>query len=77
MMDFTGLGKMLMLIGGLLVLTGLVLLVVGRVPFLGRLPGDITFRQGNVSCSVAIVSSVLLSILLTIVLNLLFRWLGR
>ena len=77
MMGFTDLGKMLMLIGWLVVLTGLVLLVVGRVPFLGRLPGDITLRRGNVSWSVPIVSSVLLSILLTIVLNLLFRWLGR
>jgi len=77
MMDFTDLGKMFMLIGGLVVLTGLVLLVMGRVPFLGRLPGDITFRRGIVSCYVPIVSSVVLSILLTIVLNLLFRWLGR
>ncbi len=76
-MDFTDLGKMLLLTGGLVVLTGLVLLVMGRVPFLGRLPGDITFRRGNVSCYVPIVSSVLLSILLTFVLSLLFRWWGR
>lgn len=76
-MDFTDLGKTLLLVGGLIILLGLVLLVMGRVPFLGRLPGDITFRRGNVSCYIPIVTSILLSLLLTVVLNLLFRLLGR
>ena len=77
MMDFTGFGKMLLVLGGFIALMGLVLLFVGRVPFLGRLPGDITFRRGNVSCFIPIATSILLSLLLTIVLNLLFRLLGR
>jgi hypothetical protein len=77
MIDFTDLGKMLLLLGGLIVLMGLALLVLGRVPFLGRLPGDITFRRGNVSCYIPIVTSILLSLVLTVVLNLLFRLLGR
>ena len=77
MMDFTGFGKMLLVLGGFIALMGLVLLLMGRVPFLGRLPGDITFRRGNVSCFIPIATSILLSLLLTIVLNLLFRLLGR
>ena len=77
MMDFTDFGKMLLVVGGFIALMGLVLLFVGRVPFLGRLPGDITFRRGNVSCFIPIATSILLSLLLTIVLSLLFRLLGR
>jgi hypothetical protein len=77
MTDFTDFGKMLLVVGGFIALMGLVLLFMGRVPFVGRLPGDITFRRGNVSCFIPIATSILLSLLLTIVLNLLFRLLGR
>jgi len=77
MTDFTDFGKMLLVVGGFIALMGLVLLFMGRVPFVGRLPGDITFRRGNVSCFIPIATSILLSLLLTIVLNLVFRLLGR
>ncbi len=76
-MDMTSLGKSLLLIGGLTFLIGLALMLVGRVLSLGHLPGDITFRRGNMSCYVPLVSSLLLSVLLTIVLNLLLRLFGR
>ncbi len=76
-MDVTNLGKSLLLIGGLTFLCGLALVLLGRVPSLGHLPGDITFRRGNMSCYVPLVSSLLVSILLTIVLNLLLRLFGR
>ena len=35
--------KILIIFGLLIVLAGVVLLLVGRVPWLGRLPGDIHF----------------------------------
>jgi hypothetical protein len=76
-MDLTNLGKSLLIIGGLTLLVGLSLMLLGRVTWLGRLPGDITFRRGNVSCYVPLISSLLLSLLLTIVFNLLLRLLGR
>jgi len=76
-MDLTNLGKGLLVIGGLTFLAGLALTLLGRAPWLGRLPGDITFRRGNVSCYVPLVSSLLLSVLLSIVLNLLLRLFGK
>lgn len=76
-MDVSSFGKMLLVMGGLIMLMGLLLLLVGQVPFLGRLPGDVTFRRGNVSCYIPIVTSILLSLLLTVVLNLLARLLSR
>ena len=72
-MDLTNLGRLL-LIGGLaLAALGVVLLLAGRVPFLGRLPGDFTFRRGPVTFYAPLATSILLSILLTVALNLFFR----
>jgi len=76
-MDFSNVGKMLVVIGGVIALAGLGLLLVGKVPLLGHLPGDITLRRGNMSCYVPIVTSILLSLLLTLVLNLIARLLSR
>ena len=76
-MDLTSLGKVKLLLGGVTTLLGGAMWLLGRLPFLGRLPGDITFRRGNVRCHVPIVSCIVLSVMLTIVLNLVARWLNR
>ena len=66
-----------MLFGIAIVVLGGVLILLGRVPFLGRLPGDIRIQRGNFSCFIPIATSILLSIVLTVVLNLVLRWLRR
>jgi hypothetical protein len=75
--DWTDLGKILLLLGGLIVLAGLGLMLLGRVPFFGRLPGDLTVSRGNWSCYVPIISSILLSLLLTLVLNMIMHLFRR
>ena len=63
-----------MLIGGavlLLVLGGLFLLL-GRLGF-DRLPGDLSFRRGNVTVYFPIGLMILLSVVGTVLLNLFFR----
>jgi len=67
------LGKTLIVIGLVIVAVGGVLLVAGRVPWLGRLPGDIYIQRGNFSFYFPVVTSLLVSVLLT----LLFWLLGR
>lgn len=47
MANFSDLGRLLLIAGGAIVLLGLVLLLVGRVSFFGRLPGDISIQRGN------------------------------
>lgn len=69
-------GKMLLIVGALFVALGLLLMVLGRGPFMGRLPGDIRIEWGNISCSFPLMSGILFSILATIVLNLII-WLLR
>lgn len=74
MMDIQTIGKLFLIFGGLIALTGAVFLLGGKfLPWLGHLPGDIGFRRGNVSVYFPIATSIILSIVLTVVLNLLIR----
>src|SRR5881398_3246225 len=57
----------------LTVVDGLVLFFGLRIPFLGRLPGDISVDRGSVHFYFPIVTSLLLSLILTLLLNLFFR----
>jgi hypothetical protein len=64
---------MLLLIGVTLVLLGGVLLLAGKVPFLGRLPGDIVIERKNFTFYFPLATSILLSIVLTLILSLFGR----
>jgi hypothetical protein len=66
-------GKALVALGLLIALAGVVLMLVGRVPWLGRLPGDIHFQRGNFSFYFPLATSLLLSVILTLLLYLVGR----
>ena len=66
-------GRSLLLIGLIVAAVGLVLILAPRVPFLGRLPGDITFQRDGVTVVVPLATMLLISLVLTIVLNLFGR----
>jgi hypothetical protein len=70
-------GKWLILLGVLLVVVGGAILLLGKVPWIGQLPGDIFIQRDNFSCLFPLATSILLSIVLTLVLNLLFRLMNR
>lgn len=72
-MAFDQLGRLLILAGLIVAALGVLLLVAGRLPFLGRLPGDLTFTRDHLTVHIPIATSLLLSLLLTLVLNLFFR----
>jgi hypothetical protein len=72
-MDFQGIGKILILGGVFLAILGLFLVFWQRIPFLGRLPGDIFVHKGNFQFFFPIVTGIIISIVLTIILNLVFR----
>ncbi len=71
------LAKMLLLFGLLMVLLGLILFVAGhfsgKVPWLGRLPGDIYIQRGTWTFYFPLATCLIVSILLT----LLFSRFGR
>jgi len=66
-------GKVLIAAGAVLALIGLVLLLSGRISWLGRLPGDILIERKNFTVYLPLATSILISILLT----LLFWLFGR
>jgi hypothetical protein len=71
MSSFSDLGRILLILGVSIAVVGLILVFAGRIPMLGRLPGDVFIRRGNVSFFFPIVTCIVGSIVLTVVVNLL------
>jgi DUF2905 family protein len=74
---FDSLGKMLLVLGLVIAVIGVGIMVAGRVPFLGSLPGDFSFETSGVRVYIPIATSIVVSIILTVVLNLAFGLFGR
>ena len=66
-------GKTLLAAGMILAAIGGLLLVAGRISWLGRLPGDIIIQKKNFTFFFPLATSILVSILLTLVFWLLGR----
>jgi uncharacterized protein HemY len=71
----SGIGKLLVLFGVVLVAAGVGLMLLGRanVP-LGRLPGDFLYRGKNTTVYFPLATSVVVSVVLSVVLYLVSRW---
>ena len=67
------LGRVLILLGLVITLAGVVLVFAGRVPGLGRLPGDVQVQRGNWTFYFPLGTSLVLSLLLTLILWLIGR----
>jgi hypothetical protein len=70
-------GVAIMLAGVFLVLLGLAFFLSDKLPFIGRLPGDIHIKGKHTSFSFPIVTCILISIILTAVINLIVRLINR
>jgi hypothetical protein len=64
------LGRFLIMIGVILVLVGAVFLLAPKIPWLGKLPGDISFKRGYFSFYFPLGTCILISIILTLILYL-------
>ena len=69
----TELGRLLIVTGAILLGMGLVLSVVDKIPWLGRLPGDLLWRRDGVTVYIPVATSILVSLVLTILMHLLRR----
>ncbi len=63
-------GKVLLVFGGLMVLIGLILIVAPKIPWLGRLPGDIVIKKDNFTLYFPLATSIILSIILTLLFSI-------
>ena len=71
--DLSALGKMLIFAGLLLAAVGLLLVIGGRWPWFGRLPGDIVIQKRHFTFYFPVVTCIVVSVVLSLLLNLLFR----
>ena len=68
------LGRALIVIGAICVVGGLALLLGVKLPWLGRLPGDIAVRRDHVSFYVPLTTCLLVSALLSLIMWIVGRF---
>ncbi len=61
------LARVLIIIGVVLVVVGLALLWLPKIPWLGRLPGDIVIKRENFTFYFPLGTSILLSVILSLI----------
>jgi hypothetical protein len=66
-------GKLLLLLGILLAAVGILLMVIPKVPMIGKLPGDIVIRRGNFTMYFPLATSLLVSLVITVLLYIFRR----
>lgn len=66
-------GRTIVILGLILILVGGILAFSPKVPFLGKLPGDIFIKKDGFSFYFPLATSIIISILLTIILNFFTR----
>jgi len=60
-------GKTLIIFGVVLIGVGLLLTFINKIPFLGKLPGDILIQKKNFSFYFPLTTSILISIILSLI----------
>jgi Protein of unknown function (DUF2905) len=66
-------GRMLVILGGVIMMVGIALWAGVGAGWLGRLPGDIRIERGNTAFYFPIVTCIIVSVVLTLVLSLFRR----
>jgi hypothetical protein len=64
------LGKILLIIGAVIAGIGLIMILADKIPWIGRLPGDIYIKRDRFSFYFPIVICIIISLLLTLLFAL-------
>ena len=67
-------GKILIIIGFILIVIGIIVSYRDRIPFLGKLPGDIAIEKGNFRFYFPIATSIVLSLIFSLLLYFINPW---
>ena len=63
-----GMGKSLIVIGLLLIVIGVAIAFGPRIPFIGKLPGDIYIKKDNFTFYFPLGTSLLISVIITFIM---------
>lgn len=66
-------GKFLIILGAVIIVLGALLTFAGKIPFIGKLPGDIVIQKRNFVLYFPLGTSILLSIILSLIFYLLSK----
>ncbi len=66
-------GKFLIITGIIIVAVGALLFITGKIPWIGKLPGDIVVQRKNFTFYFPLATSILLSIIISLILWFLGR----
>jgi len=66
-MDTNTIGKTLILFGVILIGLGLFFTFINKIPYLGKLPGDIYIQKKNFTFYFPLATSILISVILSLV----------
>jgi uncharacterized protein HemY len=66
--------KMLILLGVVLIVVGLLMLLLQKTPFLGRLPGDILIKREKFTLYFPLATSIIISIIVSLILYFISRF---
>ncbi|HEX2788387.1 MAG TPA: DUF2905 domain-containing protein [Ignavibacteria bacterium] len=69
-MNSYNLGKILIYTGIVIVVVGGILMLFNRIPFIGKLPGDISIKGKNFEIYFPIVTCIVISIILSLIFYL-------
>jgi uncharacterized protein HemY len=67
-------GKILIFFGAILIFLGLIFSFAGKIPYFGKLPGDIYIKRENFTFYFPITTCILISIILSVIFYLIFRF---
>jgi hypothetical protein len=70
---FQGVGWALVVLGAVILVTGLVIVFGSRIPILGHLPGDIVIQRDNVTIFIPLGTMLLVSVVVSVILAILNR----
>ena len=69
-LGFSALGKLLILLGVFIILVGVLLMAGDKIPWIGKLPGDIILKKEKFTFYFPLTTSILISIILTLLFAL-------
>lgn len=71
--ELAAIARFLIITGIVLIIAGLILFFSGKIPYIGRLPGDIFIKKENFTFYFPLVTCIVISIIITIILSLFLR----
>ncbi|NTU42986.1 MAG: DUF2905 domain-containing protein [Nitrospirales bacterium] len=66
-------GRLLLVIGVIIAIVGLFFIYSGKIPLIGRLPGDIIIQRKNFTFYFPLATSIIVSLVLTVIVWILGR----